>query len=86
MSHGPKRLREWIDRSKITQRHAAELLKVHEVYLSQLLAGDRNPGLDTALRIEDVTGISARSWQHITVSADEGEPIAAGAKRRSAKR
>ena len=36
--------------------------------LSQIVHGVRRPGLDTALRIEDATGIPVRSWADIPVS------------------
>ena len=40
---------------------AAEI-RITEAQLSQILSGKRRPGLDIAARIEDVTGIPARSW------------------------
>jgi len=74
-----------VTRSKMTQREAAELLDIHEVYLSQILKGIRQPGLTTATRIEDVTGIGVRSWQ-LTDLSESPEPVAATARaRRSSK-
>jgi transcriptional regulator with XRE-family HTH domain len=43
----------------------ADLLHVGRPYLSQLLSGQRNPGLAMAVRIEDATGIPARAWADI---------------------
>lgn len=81
MKSGRQRLREWIDRSKINQNQAAELLSITPVFLSQILNGDRTPGLTNALKIEDVTGIAVRSWQ-ISELSDAAEPAhASGAKR-----
>jgi hypothetical protein len=59
---GRDRLHAWIDRSKLNQREAADLLRVHPVVLSQWLSGARIPGLDNAHVIEGVTGIATESW------------------------
>ena len=74
MMTGRERLRAWLERSKLTQRAAAEVLGMHEVYLSQILGGVRVPGLDNAVKIEDLTGIAVRSWQQTEVS--DGRPTA----------
>lgn len=59
-----KELKAWMDRMDITQCRAAEMIGVHEVYLSKVMTGDvRVPGLAIAFRIQDVTGIPARSWE-----------------------
>jgi transcriptional regulator with XRE-family HTH domain len=83
MKHGRERLREWLDRSKMSQRKTAELIGVTEQYFGQLLHGDRRmPSLMVAIRIEDVTGVPARSWdcyEETPVSdRPEDEPTAAG--------
>lgn len=62
MQTGRKRLREWINRSKLNQRQAAELLEVDQTYLSQILSGKRFPGLATAVHFEGVTGVSVEAW------------------------
>lgn len=62
MQNGPARLRQWIERSKLNQREAAQLLGFDQTFLSQLLNGKRSAGLDTALKIERVTGIVVESW------------------------
>lgn len=57
-------LRAWIKRQGFkTQREAARFIGVHEMVLSSLLSASRFPGLATATRIEDKTGIPAKSWQ-----------------------
>lgn len=79
MQSGRERLREWIERSKMNQTAAAELLSIHPVMLSQILNGARNPGLPTAVAIEDVTGIPVRSWTLSRVSeAKEAATVAVG--------
>lgn len=86
MPHGRERLRDWIDRSRLTQRAAAELLGIHYTFLSQLLNNDRTPALATAVRIERVTGIPVESWMP-TDGDDTAESIATiPAKRKFGKR
>lgn len=86
MQSGRERLRDWIDRSKVNQREAAVILGMSDVFLSQILNGVRTPGLDNAVKIEQVTGIAVESWLLNKVSRDDdNEPVAAG-KRKSAKR
>jgi transcriptional regulator with XRE-family HTH domain len=62
MLPGPDRLKAWIERSKVNQREAAEILGAHPVVLSQWLSGQRTPGLANAVHIEQVTGVSVESW------------------------
>jgi transcriptional regulator with XRE-family HTH domain len=79
MQTGRERLRAWIERSKLNQVQAAEILSINYVMLSQMLTGVRSPGLSTAIKIEDITGISVRSWGLSRVSKDEtAEPAMAG--------
>ena len=86
MHTGRERLRAWIDRSKVNQKEAAEILQINEVVLSQWLSGSRTPGLANALHIESVTGVSAASWL-LSPVPDDDEPVAASSsKRKSTKR
>lgn len=76
MKSGRERLRDWLDRSKVNQREGSEILGIHYVVLSQILSGDRKPSLETAVKIEDVTGIAAESWLLTDVSPDpDAEPV-----------
>lgn len=85
MKSGRERLAAWVDRSG-TQREAAEILGVHPVVLNQWLSGQRTPGLENAVMIEQATGISVESWLLTEVSKDD-EPFAVGVgKRKIAKR
>lgn len=52
----------WWMRSRLTQEEAAERLGMQRVQLNRFLNGTRRPGLDAAFRIEDRTGVPARSW------------------------
>lgn len=83
MQHGRERLREWLDRSKFNQQEAAEILQIHPVYLSQILNGLRSPGLANAIKIEDLTGISVRSWalSDVSESADATQTVVSKRKR-----
>lgn len=73
MQSGRQRLRKWIERSKVNQNEAAEILSVHPVVLSQWLSGARKPGLESAIMIARVTGISVESWLLTSVSTDTDE-------------
>lgn len=79
MHDGRTRLREWMNRAKLNQRSAAELLGMHYTFLSQILNNDRSPALATAVRIERITGIPVEAWvttdvddEHAAVSAKAG--------------
>lgn len=63
MSAGGKQLSEWVKRRGISGRAAAREIGIHWTYLSQICNGLRTPGLDSALNIEDHTGIPVRSWR-----------------------
>ncbi len=86
MMSGRKRLRGWIERSKLNQREAAQMLGITDVYLSQILNGERTPARENAVLIEDVTGVSVRSWSLTDLSDADGEPVGVGAKRKQTKR
>lgn len=60
--HPRERLRDWIVRSKVTQREAAKILGLDHTLLNQILSGRRKPGLANAFKIERVTGIAAGAW------------------------
>ncbi len=83
---GRERLREWMDRSKLNQRQTAELLGVHEVFISQILSGIRSPGLENAILIEERTGIPVRCWSQSELSESKEPSIVVGGKRKLAKR
>jgi plasmid maintenance system antidote protein VapI len=86
MKSGRERLRAWIERSKVNQTEAAVILSMNAVHLSQILNGQRGPGLATAVNIERVTGISVESWLLTSVSDDEDDEKPSAGKRQIAKR
>lgn len=57
-----QRLRDWMRRSRLTQRAAAEVLGVHFTFVSQLVNAHRSPSLATAVRFERLTGIPVEAW------------------------
>jgi transcriptional regulator with XRE-family HTH domain len=59
---GRELLAEWVARSKFTQREAADFIGLTEGKLSMYLNGRQRPNIDTALRIQDATGVPVRSW------------------------
>lgn len=63
MKSGREQLRAWIERQGMTQREAAKSLSMNEVMMSQVLAGDRTPSIQSAIRLEELTGITVRSWK-----------------------
>jgi plasmid maintenance system antidote protein VapI len=73
MVKGRERLRQWIDRSKVNQLEAAEIIDIDPTQLSHILTGRRRPGLDTAVKIERATGIAVEAWTPI--DDGEAEPI-----------
>ena len=62
MRSGRELLRAWLRRSNLKQTVFAEQIRVKDGDLSRYLSGKRCPTLPIAVRIEDVTGIPARSW------------------------
>jgi transcriptional regulator with XRE-family HTH domain len=79
MQSARERLRQWIERSKLSQREAAELLGFDQTYLSQILNGKRNPGLDNAVKIEERTGVTVKAWASNDLSGPSGDESAVGA-------
>jgi DNA-binding transcriptional regulator YdaS (Cro superfamily) len=47
----------------LTQGEAAARIGIHRVHLNQFLMGERRPGLDAAILLEDATGIPVRAWR-----------------------
>ena len=86
MQSGRQRLRDWIERSKVNQTQAAEILSMNAVMLSQILNGVRRPGLSTALTIERITGVSVESWMLTPLSDTADDEPARASKRQIAKR
>jgi hypothetical protein len=53
---------------------------MNEVMMSQVLAGDRTPSIQSAIRIEELTGIVVRSWKLRRVSKIAKPPKTDGAQ------
>jgi transcriptional regulator with XRE-family HTH domain len=52
------------------QRDFAEAVGISSAFLSQILKGDRRPGYETMLRIEEATGgeVDIHSWRNSEVT------------------
>jgi transcriptional regulator with XRE-family HTH domain len=55
-------LERWILRGRLTQAEAADQIGISRVKLNQYLHAVSLPSLETAVRIEDITGIGVRCW------------------------
>jgi transcriptional regulator with XRE-family HTH domain len=60
--HGRALLERWIQRGRMTQQEAANQIGISRVKLNQYLNAAALPSLETAIRIEDATGIGSRAW------------------------
>lgn len=67
-----------MERRDLNQREAAKVLGIHYMCLNQYLqvgARRRTPGLASALRIQEKTGIPVTIWALTTVSAPKKRKI-----------
>lgn len=62
ITSGRARLRQWLDKSKLSQVKAAEIVGIDKGMFNHFLMGQRTPGLVSALRIERATGIPVEAW------------------------
>ncbi len=85
MYSGPDQLRDWMRRRGFTQADAARYLDWDQGNISVVLAGKRTLGLETALRVERLTGIPVEAWSETESERIAEATLAAGAKRRNDK-
>jgi transcriptional regulator with XRE-family HTH domain len=71
MSLGRRELKAWLRRSVMKSSTLASELGISRAYMSQILSGERRPGLDLLVRIHDRTGIAPRSWAAFSMSATD---------------
>lgn len=76
MKTGAEQLKDWMHRRRFMQKEAAEYFGWDETYISQLVNGKRQPGLDNAIKIERESGIPVEAWASTELSASQGEPVA----------
>lgn len=62
MNRGRRLLKDWLARSRKTQKELAAKIGVTEGYLSQILSGLRRPKLETLIAIQAETGVPLESW------------------------
>lgn len=68
-------------RAQLNQKEAADELGIDNTFLNHLLKGRRSPGLQTAHKIEDRTGIATESWLPISEAITAGTNSKTGRKR-----
>lgn len=68
-------------RRRFLQKEAGEYMGFHESFISQLVNGDRTPGLENAIAIERMTGIPVEAWLP-TASGKTVEPVEAAIGKR----
>jgi transcriptional regulator with XRE-family HTH domain len=68
-------------RREFNQSDAAKHFDWHESVISQYLTGERRPNLENAIKIEELTGIPAKSWLS-TCLDNSSEPVAAVVQKR----
>lgn len=66
MVEGRIQLRAWIDRAKLQDQEAAQLIGISRPFMSHILNGHRRPTLPIAVKIEETTGIVVASWVPMT--------------------
>ncbi|RID91527.1 hypothetical protein D2N39_12550 [Gemmobacter lutimaris] len=68
-------LRTYLTQTKTKQAVLAKLVGVSCGYMSELVKGDKTPGLELAVKIEDATGgaVPARSWVALPPVAEDPE-------------
>lgn len=77
---GRQLLERWIVKARMTQGEAAEQIGISRVKLNQYLNAESKPSLETAIRIEDATGIGIRMWlvNDVTESGEVGKVARGG--------
>lgn len=84
MQSGPDQFKDWMRRRGFTQADAARYLGFTQPQITQWLAagtGRRNPGLDTAIKIERLTGIPVEAWAASELDESETAPAPTTRKR-----
>ena len=81
-----EQLRQWMVRSKLTQRAAAKLLGMHYTFLSQILRRERAPALATAVKIYRLTGVPVDAWLPTDDGSQLKVPAKAARKRKAGRR
>lgn len=76
---GPEALRQWIERRELQQQEAAKLIGIHFTLLNHYLTRRRRPPLESAIKIERVTGIPVEAW--VTSEQDEPALVVAATRR-----
>jgi plasmid maintenance system antidote protein VapI len=70
MHSGSEQLKDWMRRRGFNQADACRFLGFDAASMSNFCAGKRTPGLETALRIERLTGIPVEVWASSELGTD----------------
>lgn len=62
MDSGAQQLARWMKRSTRNQREAAAFLGLHWTIVNKYFKGHRSPSRETAILIEEKTGIPVAAW------------------------
>lgn len=71
MQSGPDALTQWMARRSVNQRQAADIIGIDFTMLNHYICGRRSPSLDTAVLIEEKTGIPVKAW--VSTSSDTSD-------------
>lgn len=81
MNRGRLELRAWCQRVGLDRAAIAGRLGLSKPYLCQLLLGEREPGKETMLRIEQAAGIPMRAWlEPLSVTDQQAEMLSENAR------
>jgi transcriptional regulator with XRE-family HTH domain len=75
MTVGRAALLDWLVRSRIRSSRLAAELCISRPYMSQIVRGERRPGLEVLVRISDRTGIPPRAWAEDRMSTADRAQI-----------
>ena len=76
LNDGQAQLAAWVARSGLKQYEVASLLRITQASICNLLKGNKLPGLDLSVRIQDATGIPPRSWLATTAQPKKSRKAA----------
>lgn len=84
VTRGGERLRRWLRDERRTQKWLAEQIGrgAHQTYVSRWILGESLPGVEMALAVRRITGISVEAWTE-PVEQESGPDVAVAVARAS---
>lgn len=83
MQSGASQLAEWIRKRNEKKAEIARMFGISAGYLSMFLSGERAPGRDVAVKIQDLAGIPVSAW---SLSAGDDSQFASVSSASKSKR